>query len=405
MALRQGRFLTDQEKSFFLELKPDDITKSLLQNLFADNYDTTAGKIVTSKYNTFDQFVLKPGEYYNKEKITTNCGLFIFNKRVLEKNYLSRIGYQNEEMSDKQYKKLNTTLVEYASKSMEEFNKYVDFLNVTRWLGDTIHVEICSSISLKSAKPVPSVQKKKAELLKKHEKEIKEGRLDVVNDITSQLLDEAKKELQDDPSLELYESGARGAFDNAYRRMQVMVGPVYNAASGKYDIITNSLYDGYSKDQMPTIANNTVSVFYPKAIGSGDAGYLTKEINAAFQTVVLDEEGSDCKTKNTRKITLTKDMLSLYMYCFMVEGAKLVQLTPENQGKYAGKTVNMRVASLCTGAKPCSICSGTRFYDMKLKNIGLTISRVSGAFLNGKMKGSHDTTVRTTSLSEADMIE
>lgn len=405
MALRQGRFLTDQEKSFFLDLKPDDITKSFLQNLFADNYDTTTGKIVQSKYNTFDQFVLKPGEYFNKEQITTNCGLFIFNKRVLEKHYLSRIGYQNKEMTNKQYKKLNTTLAEFASKDIEEFNKYVEFLNVVRWLGDTIHVEICSSMSLKSSKPIPAVQKKKAELLKKYDKEIKEGRLDVINDITNQLLDESKKELSDDPSLELYDSGARGAFDNAYRRMQVMVGPVFNASTGQYDIVTNSLYDGYTKDQIATIANNAVSAFYPKAIGSGEAGYLSKQIIAAFQTVVLDDEGSDCKTKGTRKITLTSDMISLYMYCFMMEGAKIVQLTPENQGKYAGKTVNMRVASLCTSTKPCSICSGTRFYDMGLKNVGLTISKVSGTFLNGKMKGSHDMTVRTATLSVEDMIE
>lgn len=405
MAIRQGRSLTDQEKEFFLELKPEDITKSLLQSLFADTYDTSQNKHILSKYNTYDQFILKPGEYFNKEQITTNCGMFIFNKRVLERHYLSRIGYQNSELTKGQFKKLNTILVEFASESTEEFLKYVDFLDVSRWLADTFHTEICSSMSLKSLKPLPSVQKKKEQLIKKHEKEIKEGRLDIINDITNQLLDDAKKELADDPSLELYESGARGSFDNAYRRMQVMVGPVYNASTEKYDIITNSLYDGYTKEQIATIANNAVSAFYPKAIGSGVAGYLTKQINAAFQSVVLDEKDSDCKTKNTRDIMLTKDMISLYMYCYMVEGSKIVQLTPDNQSKYAGKTVKMRVASLCCGIKPCNICSGDRFYRMGIKNVGLTISKISGAFLNGKMKGSHDMTVRTHNLSIEDMVE
>lgn len=404
MALRPGRYLTSEEKEFFLGLKPEDITKTFLQSIFSDTYDMKEGKIVQSKYNTYDQFVLNAGEYYNKEKITTNCGLFIFNKRVLEQNYLSKIGYQNTELSNGQVKKLNTMLSEMGSQNEEEFDKYIRFLNDELWLADSFHSEICSSMSLKSAKPIPAVEKRKAELLNKHSKEISEGNIDVVTNITNELLDIARNELKDDPSYELYESGARGSFDNAYRRMQVMVGPVYNAAREKYDIVTNSLYDGYSKEDIRTMANSVVSSQYVKAVGTGVSGYMTKKINASFQGVVLDEKGSDCGTKNTAKITLDKDMISLYMYCYMVEGSKLVQLTPENQNKYKGKTVNMRVASLCRGTKPCNICSGDKIYIIGIKNVGLTINRISSTFLNAGMKNAHDSTVRIQHLSVDEMI-
>ena len=405
MPFRPARFVTAQEKEFFLDLKPQDITKTLLQNLFAYTYDIKEKKRIEPPYNTFDLIKLAPNEYHNKEAITTTCGLFVFNKRVLEKNYLERIGYQNKDVTAKEFKKLNVTLSGFASAGIDEFEKYVDFLNVSKWLGDTFNTEICASMSLKSSKPLPAVEKKKKELLKKYEKEIAEGRIDVVNDITQQLLDLAKEELKDDPSLELYESGARGSFDNAYRRMQIMVGPVYNASKDKYDIITNSLYQGYDREQIDTIANNVVSVFYPKAIGSGDAGYLSKQINAAFQTVVIGEPNSDCGQKHTRTMTLDGNLASLYLYCNMVEGSKVVQLTPDNKDKYIGKTVKMRVATDCTSDRPCALCAGSRYHMMGIKNLGLTVSKMSGVFLNGKMKGSHDTTVRTDALSIEEMIE
>lgn len=405
MGYRPVRTLTDQEKEFFLDLSYQDVTKTLLQTLFASTYDMKAKKRIDPKYNTYDLIKLKPNEFYNKEAITTNCGLFIFNKRVLEKHYLKRIGYQNTPISDKQYKKLNVMLSGFAYEGPEEFDKYIDFLNVSKWLGDTFDAEICASMSLKSSQPLPAVEKKKKELLKKYEKEIAEGRMDVIDDITKQLLAIAEEELKDDPSLELYKSGARGSFDNAYRRMQIMVGPVFNASKGEYDILTNSLYDGYTKEQIGTIANNVVSVFYPKAIGSGDAGYLSKQINAAFQTVVIGEEGSDCGQTHSRDILLTADKANSYMFCNMVEGSKLVPLTMENKDKYIGKTVKMRVVTDCTADNPCAKCVGMRYYKMGIRNMGLTVSKISGVFLNGKMKGSHDTTVRMDSLTLEEMIE
>lgn len=403
--LHPGRWITKEEKKFFLDLKPDDVCKSLLQNLFADHYDVSAKKIIRSKFNTFDQFILEAGEYYNKEKVVTNCGMFIMNKRVLEEHYLSRIGYWNKELSNKATSELSETCIQFAEKSPEEYMFYIQFLDDLRWLADIIHTDICSSISIRTAKPLPSVQKLKKELLKKHEKELSEGRMDIFNDIKKQLLDKAKEELKDEPSLELYESGARGSFDNAYWRLNVMIGPVYNAAKGDYEIITNSLYDGYSKEEVATIANNMVSAFYPKSIGSGVAGYLTKKINAACQTIVLDDAGTDCKTTNTRTVLLTPDMMKLYTDSYMVEReGKLVRLTKENMSKYEGKTVKMRTPDFCCSDKPCNICSGERFYIMGIKYAGLIESKLSGAFLEGKMKASHDMTIKTERLTVEDML-
>ncbi len=402
--LHVGRWITKEEKQFLLDLKPDDICKSLLQSMFADTYDVSANKIIRSKFNTFDQFYLEAKEYYNKERIVTNIGMFLVNKRVLEEHYLSRIGNQNKELTNKAISALNETCVQFAENSPEEYAHYIQFLDDSRWFADVIHMNICASMSLDTAKPLPEVQKLKKELLKKHEKELADKRLDVFNDIKKQLLDKAKEELKNNPGLELYESGARGSFDNAYWRMNVMVGPVYNAAKEEYEIVTNSLYDGYSKEEVATIANNMVSAFYPKSIGSGEAGYLTKKINAACQTIILDNKGTDCGTTNTQTMVLTPENIKFYMDSYMVERGKLVRLTKENAKTYAGKTVKMRTPDYCCGDKPCNICSGERFYIMGIKYAGLIESKLSGAFLEGKMKASHDMTVKTKRLTVDDML-
>lgn len=402
--LRPGKWLSQSDKDFFMALKPEDITKKFLQSIFSDTYNLVEGKRKESRFNTYDQFVLKAGEYHNKEEIVTNCGIFIYNKRCLEQTFLKEVGYQNKELRKKAIGGVNEMLVQLASKDKDSLVTYIDYLNKMRWLADCMHSDICSPISIKSFKPIPAVQKRKKELLKQYEKEIKNKDLAVVNKITHELLDMAEKELKQDSSYEMYASGARGSFDNAYRRMQIMNGPVYNPSTGEYDIITNSLYEGYTKQDISTIANNIVQIFYNKSIGPGDSGYLTKQISAGFQTVALDKKGSDCGTKNCMRFVLTEELADLYMYNYMVEGSKLVELNPETRPKYIGKPVKMRDPSYCISECPCNACAGNRFYTEGLYKVGLTMTTVSGVFLEGNMKGAHDATIRMTELSVDDML-
>ena len=79
--------LNDKDKQYLLSLKPEDITATLLFDLFGDKAKVVNKKVVRekSKYSFQDTFDLKAGEYFNKEDITTNCGLFIFNKIVVER--------------------------------------------------------------------------------------------------------------------------------------------------------------------------------------------------------------------------------------------------------------------------------------------------------------------------------
>ena len=97
---RPKRKITEEEKKMFLSIKSDEITQELFDSLFADKLDNNTlndktPKIIPSKFNTYDEIDLKAGEYFNKENITTNCGLFIFNKFLIEPYFQKEVGYVN----------------------------------------------------------------------------------------------------------------------------------------------------------------------------------------------------------------------------------------------------------------------------------------------------------------------
>ena len=59
-----------------------------------------------------------------------------------------------------------------------------------------------------------------------------------MSNIESELIKTAEKEIGDDPSMDLYYSGARGSISNNYKQLSIVKGPIMNLASGKYEFIT-----------------------------------------------------------------------------------------------------------------------------------------------------------------------
>lgn len=295
---RPKRTISEEEKQMFLSLKPDDITQELFDSLFSDSLDTSTldtdkPKIIPSKFNTYDEFVLKPNEYFNKEKITTNCGLFIFNKFLIEPYFQKEVGYVNFELTKKNISKIDDMISTYIllDETDEEVKKYIEYMNRLCWLAFTLNTQICSSISVKTAKPLPKVTELKKKLIKDNKEAIDNNDAIAYKHIQDELVATAEQELRNDPSYELYSSGARGSFDNAYRQWLCTKGPIWNAYKGKFEIVTNSLYEGIPKENIPSLANAIVSGFYPKAIGTGE----TFKVKFSAYRVICAFTGVNCR--------------------------------------------------------------------------------------------------------------
>ena len=204
----------------------------------------------------------------------------------------------------------------------------------------------------------------------------------------------AKKELEGDPGMMLYDSGARGSFGNNYKNMCVMKGPVMNSNTGKYEVVQTSFMEGIEKKDIPTMGTSVVSGAYPKAVGTGVAGYFTKQILAAMQAVTADPNLDDCGTHGFIEVEVTSNKVEDLLFRHIIDGGKTVLLDDEIIKKYIGKKVKMYSPMLCTSGKICRKCLGLMFEKLGIVNVGLTSARVSSTILNLSMKKFHNTTTQ-----------
>ena len=394
--------LTNEQKQFFLNLKIDDITAEFIESNFADKSEvdkqTKKFKVIPSKYKTSDTFTLEKGEYFNKEKIVTNVGLFIYNKLLIEDKFSDIVGYVNQPITAKVHSGVEDKLAKALLTDKITVEDMANYLNKTQWLGYQFNSIFSGSFTMKSLKPLPSVIKMRDKLIKDNKKELDDGNVMTAVKIENEVKKLAREEMKDDPGMDLYNSGAKGSFDNNYKNISVMKGPVFNPTKGKWDMVQSNFMEGIRKEEMPSYGTAIVTGAYPKAVGTQTSGYFSKQLTAAFQGIVLDAPGSDCGSKGYIEITITDWIKKDVLYRNIIENGKIVHLDENNIDKYLNKTVKMRSPMFCTSDNLCRTCAGSMYDKLGIDNIGLTASKVSSTMLNLNMKKFHNSTASITKI-------
>ena len=399
------RKISQEEKKYLLSLKPDDFTFDLLEDLLGNTCEKKDGKLIIkeSKFTPSDTFTLEAKEYFNKTKIETTVGLFIFNKILIEGNFEDTIGYINHTIRNSDAGDIENEIAQLLLDNKITRQKMVDYINKFQWLGMRIHPLICSSFTPKTFKPLPEVIALRDKLFEEHKEQLEAGDVILMDKIEKQLIEKAKEVMGDDPGLTLYDSGARGSFKNNYKMMCITQGSSFNPYTGKNEIIKNCFLDGFAKKDIPIAANELIAGVYPKSVGTGVSGYFTKQILAALQATTINDKVEDCKTKSTIPIKIDKSQTSMFHYKYIIENGKLVMLTKDNINKYIGKTVKMRSAMACPEVKICKVCAGRMYEKMDIQNIGLTASKPSSALTNLGMKKFHDPTITIAPIDISDI--
>ena len=395
-----------EDKQFLLSLKPEDITYELGMQLFADHVKKIDGKIVEekSRFEPHDTFLLRKGEYINKEDIVTTVGSFIFNKFIIEPRFAEHLGYNNEVINSDGLKDLEEKLSKLLLDDKITTDDFGDYLNRIQWLGMQFHEPLAASFTMRGLKPVPSVIKRREQLIKENKEAIEKGDVMVMSAIEKELVELAKKEVGDDPSMDLYYSGARGSIPNNYKQLSIIKGPVFNKTIGKYQFIQSSFFEGLKKEELAAAATNVVNGQYPKSCGTAVSGYKAKQVSSLGQAVVLRKDIPDCGTKGYVELVIPPSMKSKFMFRYIIDNGKLVMLDDNNIGKYVGKKVKLRSIMYCgCDSGVCMTCAGRLFEKLQIDSIGLTTSTLTGALLNLKMKAFHDTSVKVNEIDLNDM--
>lgn len=394
MSSRKSKKITSpKDIEYLVNIKEKDITTSFIMDIFGE-FETG------QRFRPYDIIEIPANSYgpegkKNKKPFVTTVGIWIFNKYFIEEDLFDMFKYVNKTIDKKMYGKLNNEISvavledRLPLETMKRFNmktqKCMPYISILA-PNYTDKMLTCTEV----------INKKKKELYKKYEEQIKKGDEIAASRMEKELLDFAIEYMGDDPSMDMFISGARGSIGNNFKNMFVMKGVIKDPdpnAKQKYNVAMSNYIDGISPDEYALFANSLAAGPYARAKKTENGGYREKLFLRAFQHLTLDPPGSDCGTKRYIEVILTESNINEWMYSYIIEGSKLVELTSQNKSKYIGKKVKVRFSALCeskTGI--CNKCMGNLYYRLDKTNVGTSLTQIPSVQKNIAMKSFHDST-------------
>jgi hypothetical protein len=395
MAKRTSKKITGELRDSLLALKEEDITASFIFDLFGEYNGVT-------KCNPYDLIDIPPKSYgpegkQNKNTFTTTVGLWVYNKWIIEKDLFNVFGYINSTRNGDELEEMNQTLSYELMEdriTTEQLKRYLMKTQLAMQFVTVLSPNYDQAMLLISK----VVSKKKDELLKQYKEEIKNGDTVIAQKIEDELIAYAKETLKDEPSMDIFLSGARSNIKNHFKNLFIWKGAVRDPnpdAKQEFRIATSNYTDGIKREEYALYCNSGIDGAYSRGKKTEDGGYLENLAAMAYQDIILDEPGTDCKTKRYVEDTITKSNLNRYIYNNIIgSNGTLTELTSQNASKYFGKKVKMRMAYLCSNERPCAACAGSFFHRIGSKNVGLLLMNVFSIYKNKAMKAFHDSTVQ-----------
>ena len=403
---KNSRHISSNDVSYIIDFLSTGVTFNKIVSLVGSNREQDSKKnpnLANSRYEINDIMTLPPNTIGNNPKIETTIGRFIFNKVIIEGCKLP-IPYVNKPLPSKVFGAFENMISKLLLEDKISIDQMYEYIDRRDWLGYQLHAVITASFTPATIKIHPEVQKLKTELIRKYEKEIKDGDAVVTERIEKALIEKSKEVLADDPGMEIYDSDTMASMGNNYKNIMLMRGAVYNRATGKYEVMTNSLLDGLRKEDIPISANTILEGAYPKACGTADSGYLAKKLLASCQTEMLDVRGSDCGSVRGIKIELTEQNKSKFLYRYIIVNKKVVYLDESNIDKYVGKQLELRSPMGCIGDKICNVCAGDFYYKIENYAIGMAASKIATTLTNLNMKKFHNNVIKYKRIDSKKML-
>lgn len=258
--------ISEKDKQYLLSLTPDDITKTFILNTFSDRAERVNGtmKVIPARISPNDTFYLEKGEYFNKERVLTTCGLFIMNKLLIERDFVDVLGYCNNPITAKELKRIESVLSDALIEDEITTEQYGTYLNRVQWFGLQFNSAFVSSFTMSTIKPNKQVIDHRNKVVAQNKKKLDEGDVITAARAEKEVLDKAREALKGDPGMALYDSGARGSFDNAYKNNSAIRGPVYNPSIDKWEFVSKSFVEGLDKEDIAVMANTIVTSELPR---------------------------------------------------------------------------------------------------------------------------------------------
>lgn len=274
---RITRTITDQALiDSVIGIKPEDITSTYVVELFGE----FEGKV---RVNPYDLITVPKGAYglvdskrgVNIKPFTTTVGKLIWNKMYILRNpsIYEAIGWVDDIVSkkvfNKLYKKLGYLLLE-GKIDKAEFKRFAMTTQLTMPYVQFLSPSFTDKMLLSSS----FIDKEKAKKIKENKAAFDARDIKVVDQISKELLDYATKEMDDDPSFDMFKSGAGGDLGNNYKNMFIMRGTVKRGDPTRgYSVITSNYIDGVAESEYADLADSLAEGPYNRSKKTEVGGY------------------------------------------------------------------------------------------------------------------------------------
>ena len=373
-----------------------EISKDFMEEMFAAHHDKESGQFVQPAFVPTELITLSDKDYkYVKGSVKTTTGMLLMNRLVLEKTgVIEALGYWNIPIDSDGMKQLTAEVNNLALIDKITIQQLGDFIDMREKCGFWAASYLSVSITPSLIRPMENVNKRKRELFEQYKDDINSDnpvlQTMTVNKIEKELMAMVRDNLKNDSGYDLYRSGD-GNLDNNYKTINVMRGSVFNNATKKYDVVESSLMGGVKKKDITAFSNSVLAAAYPSAVGTAEAGYMSKIILALLQSEHIDPNPeSDCGTQVTIPVAVTKKNSKYLLYRYINDNGKKILTDIHNIKEYIGKTVNVYSPQCCEREAICGKCAGRVFYNLGVTNVGMLTTQITQKMLNIKLKSKHD---------------
>jgi hypothetical protein len=329
------------------------------------------------------------------EAIESMYGVVLVNYVMVLWPLHGKIPFQNKEVFASRIEKLILARLvddDIAAKSTEP-NPFKQPISVSERVAQadaTFYLTGFSQISTPSATektmtPAPGILALRAKLLAENKDNL--GDPAVIAKISAQLQSYDREYLKGDRGNDfLIDTGKSFGIIRAKRFN--MIGGQKGLADGDFDIVQNSLHEGWDLNSFVAMNNTSRSGSYDRGADTQLGGESVKWLLRASSNINI-LAGQDCGAKLGNPQVITDDKHNTIGFHVVTEQGA-VELTEENYGNYLGKRVMIRSPMFCVAKHTdiCGVCAGPRL-SASPTGASNAISQLGNTFMRLKLKGMH----------------
>ncbi len=199
--------------------------------------------------------------------------------------------------------------------------------------------------------------------------------IEEADDLLKEMLTILKKHLKDTGIGDLVESGSTKGWSQPFQIL-VSKGIIADPTGNVLAPIKGSFSDGLTNKEYFKASVGARNGIINRTINTADTGYMSRQLAFVLNSVEIDSQLHDCKTKKTLNLRLTKDMISRLEGRYILVNKKVELFDPKEYKP--GDVISLRTPIYCESPKLCHVCYGKLLEKHRSPYAGIISAQILG---------------------------